>query len=484
VEARDRGIRRRSAPGFDHSVEAPRLSTTPLLAAGRPPASAPANSPNGHRVDSSTREDGYGSVTTIIHHPAKGTFERLPSRSRVLPIDTPPRETPPLPGSRGAPGSTGRIPKLNFPLFDGDNPKVWLYRCESYFEMCSLDSSIWIPLAAMHMNGPAARWFQSVEDKLRSAEWSDFSKFLLDRFGRKQKELLIRQLFHIRQSGSVADYVSQFSELLDQLVAYGHVTEPIYYAMRFLDGLRSDIKSAVSLHRPTTFDTAASLALLQEDVTSAPKGLDSRRDTYSSLKTTAKGPHPLPAPPLPSVKQAQPILLEETRLCEGKSPAERWSALQAFRRAKGLCVRCADKWSRDHKCAPSVQLHVLQEMLELFSIEDSSPLSVPSDPQEQLFMAVSQAAVTGTDGPKTLRLHGTLQGHPVLILVDSGSSHTFVSKQLALSSLSGVHPLQTTVQVKVANGDILLCDSFIAQAVWSVDGFPLTCECYLCITLI
>jgi hypothetical protein len=167
------------------------------------------------------------------------------------------------------------------------------------------------------MNGPAARWFQSVEDKLRSAEWSDFSKFLLDRFGRKQKELLIRQLFHIRQSGSVADYVSQFSELLDQLVAYGHVTEPIYYAMRFLDGLRSDIKSAVSLHRPTTFDTSASLALLQEDVTSAPKGLDSRRDTYSSLKTTAKGPHPLPAPPLPSVKQAQPILLEETRLCEG-----------------------------------------------------------------------------------------------------------------------------------------------------------------------
>jgi len=41
---------------------------------------------------------------------------------------------------------------------------------------------------------------------------------------------LIRQLFHIRQSGSVADYVSQFSELLDQLVAYGHVTDPIYYA--------------------------------------------------------------------------------------------------------------------------------------------------------------------------------------------------------------------------------------------------------------
>ena len=152
--------------------------------------------------------------------------------------------------------------------------------------------------------------------------------------------------------------------MLDQLVAYGHVNEPIYYAMRFLDGLRADIKIVVSLHRPTTFDAAASLALLQEDVTAAAEGFDSRRDNFSSLKTTAKGPHPLPDPPPSAAKQAQPILPQETRLCEGKSPAERWSALQAFRRAKGLCVRCADKWSRDHKCAPSVQLHVLQEIME------------------------------------------------------------------------------------------------------------------------
>jgi len=112
----------------------------------------------------------------------------------------------------------------------------------------------------------------------------------------------------------------------------------------------------------------------------------------------------------------------------------------------------------------------------VFSLEEPNQLSVHSDQQEQLFMAVSQAAVTGADGPKTLRLQGTLQGHLVLILVDSGSSHTFVSQQLATSSLSGVQPLQTNVQVKVAHGDILLCDNFIPQALWSVDGYQFSTD--------
>ena len=36
--------------------------------------------------------------------------------------------------------------------------------------------------------------------------------------------------------------------------------------MRFVDGLRHDIKSVVLLQRPKDLDTAATLALLQEEV--------------------------------------------------------------------------------------------------------------------------------------------------------------------------------------------------------------------------
>lgn len=55
-------------------------------------------------------------------------------------------------------------------------------------------------------------------------------------------------------------------------------------------------------------------------------------------------------------------------------------------------------------------------------------------------------------------------------MVDSGSSHTFVSHQVA-SKLQGIQSLPSDVQVKVANGDILHCSAVLPNTVWSVDDF-------------
>jgi hypothetical protein len=40
---------------------------------------------------------------------------------------------------------------------------------------------------------------------------------------------LIRQLFHIRQQGSVAEYVEQFSVLVVHLSTYEANADPLYY---------------------------------------------------------------------------------------------------------------------------------------------------------------------------------------------------------------------------------------------------------------
>ena len=54
--------------------------------------------------------------------------------------------------------------------------------------------------------------------------------------------------------------------MVDQLLAYGRNTDPIYYAMRFVDGLRADIRVVVHMQRPQNLDTACVLALLQEEL--------------------------------------------------------------------------------------------------------------------------------------------------------------------------------------------------------------------------
>lgn len=64
---------------------------------------------------------------------------------------------------------------------------------------------------------------------------------LLERFGKDQYEMFITQMVHIHQSGSVQEYIDKISGLVDQLIAYGRGTDPIFYVMCFVDGLRDDI---------------------------------------------------------------------------------------------------------------------------------------------------------------------------------------------------------------------------------------------------
>lgn len=105
---------------------------------------------------------------------------------------------------------------------------------------------------------------------------------ILNRFGRDQHEWLVRQLFHIKQQGSVADYVDRFSGLLDQLAAYENQPDPLHYTMKFIEGLREDLKASVLLQRPADLDTAYVLAQLQEEVSQPLKHREFRRPEFLS----------------------------------------------------------------------------------------------------------------------------------------------------------------------------------------------------------
>lgn len=51
-----------------------------------------------------------------------------------------------------------QLPKVPFPTFDGDNPKLWQKRCADYFFMYSVHPRVWIHIATMHFSDAAARW--------------------------------------------------------------------------------------------------------------------------------------------------------------------------------------------------------------------------------------------------------------------------------------------------------------------------------------
>jgi hypothetical protein len=69
--------------------------------------------------------------------------------------------------------------------------------------MYEVDETVWVKVASMHFEGPATRWLQSVDHRVRSATWIELCSWIHERFTCDQHELLIRKLYRIKQIGSV-----------------------------------------------------------------------------------------------------------------------------------------------------------------------------------------------------------------------------------------------------------------------------------------
>ncbi|XP_066341079.1 uncharacterized protein [Miscanthus floridulus] len=413
---------------------------------------APSNTPNGPCVDNHHRESGFGVVTTQIHSPVKGMplFPSPPSpRSVLQPNDDP----GPHSGTTGV-GHNGfqppKLPKFDFPKFDGSQPKYWLSQCKDYFEIYGTDPHMWVRVPKMHFTHAAKRWYPSIESQLQNAAWPTFTQLILARFGHDKHELLLRQLFQIRQTQSVQEYIDQFVAIVDDLSAYGGTIDPLYFAMRFVDGLKDYIRAAVALHHPQNLDTACLLAKLQEEVADPAKKRDYRHGEQL-VGPRPFAPRALPLPP-PPPRPALPVPELNRPIADGgRGPTaeERWTTLRAARRAQGFCMRCGSRWARDHQCPPQVQLHVVQELLDVLHVDEDVEAAVPAEepPLEQVFLQLSLAAISGTVQPRTMCFWGTIGNQHVKILLDSGSSHTFISTSI-VAHCSGIQQLPVPLQVQ------------------------------------
>ncbi|PUZ49679.1 hypothetical protein GQ55_7G344500 [Panicum hallii var. hallii] len=181
-------------------------------------------------------------------------------------------------------------------------------------------------------------------------------------------------MISVKQTGALSEYIERFFELFDQLVAYHRTTDPMYFTMQFIEGLRPDLQAAVLIQRPPDLDTAIVLSQLQDEVAVNAKRRDMKRPAYNgSIKPSSAYPLPLPAPPKDDKSSSQ--FAEGSRSVDqfrNKSAEDKWRSLRAMRRDQGLRQYYAEKWSRDHKCAERVQLHAVQEMMEILQLSEDT----------------------------------------------------------------------------------------------------------------
>jgi hypothetical protein len=86
-----------------------------------------------------------------------------------------------------------------------------------------------------------------------------------------------------------------------------------------------------------------------------------------------------------------------------------------------------------HRCPKKVPLHILEEVWDVFNLEEepTRPSDSVSNSSDEEILALSAEAIIGVQGKKTMKLQCMINNTNILILVDSGSTSTFISTNMA-----------------------------------------------------
>jgi hypothetical protein len=108
----------------------------------------------------------------------------------------------------------------------------------------------------------------------------------------------------------------------------------------------------------------------------------------------------------------------------------------AAKRERGECFHCTEKYSRAHAevCQP--------KGVFLLQMDNESP-SFDADTEED--PRVSLHAITGLSSTETMQLEVRLNDHTIDALVDSGSTHSFISVTAACTWTQFTNPSFTSV---------------------------------------
>ncbi|KAJ1377420.1 Retrotransposon gag domain [Sesbania bispinosa] len=315
---------------------------------------------------------------------------------------------------------------LDFPKFDGSDPLNCLFRAEQFSYYVTPDSQR-LTIAAVHFEGSAVPWFQMLYKTNQLTTWADLPRAVEEQFDPSMFDCPRAQLFKLTQSGSVADYYSQFMILANRVDG---LTDAALLDC-FISGLRDPIRREVIAQSPQSMLRVVSLARLFDEKVSL--GLPSRAPrtnsfsnhvkSISSSASTNAGSHSSPLHPLlpkPLSKPMSPALVKRI------SPAELQLCWE-----KGLCFTCDEKYSWNHKC-PNKHLMLLFYDLDDPPGEPSSDLVAASSPDTDNdgssppLHHLSLHAYHGSPSCATIRFQGTISGKPVQVLLDGASSDSFI----------------------------------------------------------
>eukprot|EP00253_Pinus_taeda_P016898 PITA_16898 len=284
--------------------------------------------------------------------------------------------------------------------FDGSHPVAWLAQMDQYFKLNQiLDDATKLVLGRMYFDNEQWQWWewhQRSNGYFRT--WAQFTQALKDPF--EQEDSYLGLLTKLRQTGTVEEYINAFECLAFR--TKGLTDE--FYTKCFISGLKEAIRAQALLHHPPTWMEACKIARKVE------RALASQ---YSRPNFPAKGCLP----------QAQ-------------------HATQTLKEPKFFQIDATDYNSSEED--PTLGEHEPPE-------DDNQQDDVSDE------LVISLHALAGISSPQTLKIRGFIKHHPVVVLIDSGSTHNFIHQRVAETVHCFVRAI-SNFHVQIADGGTMKCE--------------------------
>ncbi|XP_058766610.1 uncharacterized protein LOC131640216 [Vicia villosa] len=344
-----------------------------------------------------------------------------------------------------------RTPKLELAAFDGSNPLEWLFQADQFFGFYNFPPENRLSLISFYMKGDALSWFKWMHHNNLLTDWGSFVRELELRFGPSTFDNHQAELFKLKQEGSVMDYQSKFEKLCNQVVGLPH--DAVLNC--FISGLKSEIKNEMAIHHPRTISQAIGLAKLIES-----KIQDTKPKIFKPYSNSSNRNLLFNKPTITHTPPSTPAASSNSTYQPSKLPIRKLSSAQLQeRRAQGLCFNCDEKFVVGHKCSTSRFLLLLadDENLDATYNDEPQPDAIADPDSNDTYFQLSPQALTGQFSPQTLKFQGYIGGLPVMVLVDTGSTHNILQPRIAQHLNLPTKPIPH-FSVMVGNGSHLQCE--------------------------
>jgi hypothetical protein len=340
---------------------------------------------------------------------------------------------------------------MQFPKFTGKHPLIWRDKCEDYFRIFDIPESMWATYASLNMDENAAKWLQMYKRKFGLDNWLSFISVVEKKFGDNDYRTALTTLLELQQIEDLEVYIMTFEDLQFQITMHNTELGELFFVTQFIKGLKLKISAVVQSQVPDTMQRTILLARIQQQVLDRTKG---KWPKSSTITRQLQQPAKLEAKPNSHVR-----------------PLWKERQTRDFRRANGLCYFCAEPFDANHRSVctkrpqsqPQINALVLNDLDVTLTEEVLTKLAI-EDALAEDFGQLSLNALAGTDVGEVLKVRALVHNKIMLTLVDSGSSHSFVSESFLHTV--GIQSVPTEPRkVQLANGDTLITNGMVGK--WS-----------------